>query len=196
MPIDLADVSIECDWHQDGTPMNVHPTQGLRYTHTDETTELSVPSILSMIPSPLAVAVGHTQEPSSQDPQQGSQWAGRKSAIMLSRSSRRPAGIRRDPMGRYSCEECGKSYSQPQGTRRHQRETHRTHDSSICLICRNFEWARPYLLRKHLEKKHSDVDINGALDEAMRSRCKVTDFTSHHRDKAIINHSTRELAFP
>ena len=180
MPIDLACVNIECDWDQDGTPRNVHPTQDLRYAHTDETTELSVPSILSMIPSPLAVAVGHSHEQCSpQDHQQGSQWAGRQSTIMSSRSSRRPAGIRRDPMGRHLCDDCGKSYSQPQGTRRHQRETH---DSSICSICRKFKWARPYLLKKHLEKKHSDVDIDAALNEAMRTRRKGTDFTSHHRD--------------
>jgi hypothetical protein len=182
MPIDLAYVNIECDWHQDGTPRNIRPTQGLRYTHTDETTELSVPSILPMVPSTLAVAIGHSQEQeqrSPQDRQQGSQWAGRQSTITSSRPSRRSAGIRRDPMGRYSCDECGKSYSQPQGTRRHQRETH---DTSICSICHKFEWARPYLLKNHLEKKHSDVDIDAALNEAMRTRHKVTDFTSHHRD--------------
>lgn len=166
-----------CGWHQEGLPTDAPPIQGPRHTHTDETTDFPVQPILPMIPGPPAV--GQPQEQSPKDSQQGSQRDGRRSVIMSSQLSRRPAGISRDPMGRYSCEECGKSYSQPQGTRRHQRETH---DASFCLICHNFEWARPYLLKKHLEKEHSGIDIDAALDEAVRMRRTVTGFASHRWD--------------
>jgi len=152
--------------------------QSPRYAHMDTMSNFSVPSIFPMIPIPPTI--GHSQgQRSSQDCQQEPQETGRRLVIVSSQSSRRPAGIRRDHTGRYSCDECGKSYSQPSGTRRHQRETH---DASFCLICRHFEWGRPYLLREHLEKEHPDVDIDAALDEAVRARRKVTGVATHRRE--------------
>jgi hypothetical protein len=50
------------------------------------------------------------------------------------------------------------------------------------LICRDFEWGRPYLLREHLEKEHPDVDIDEALDEAVRARREVTGVATHRRE--------------
>jgi hypothetical protein len=54
------------------------------------------------------------------------------------------------------------------------------HDvSSLCTYCGVFEWGRPYRLREHLEEEHPDVDVEAALEEAIRTRRRVTSLTSH-----------------
>jgi len=75
-----------------------------------------------------------------------------------SRSSRRP-GARNGP---YFCDVCDKPYAQRQGVGRHRREKH---DARSCNHCVTFKFGRPYLYKKHLEKEHSDVDLDAELDE-------------------------------
>jgi hypothetical protein len=82
---------------------------------------------------------------------------------------------RMNAMGRYLCV-CGRSYSQIQGLRRHQREKH---EASLCLYCGVFEWSRRYRLKEHLMKQHPDVDIAAALAEVTRTRRRETGGTSH-----------------
>jgi hypothetical protein len=85
--------------------------------------------------------------------------------------------MHRTLMGQYSCNVCGKRYSQASGLGRHHRETH---EISLCMYCRDFKWGgRPYRLREHLEKRHPDVDVDAALDEATRTRRRTTIGTSH-----------------
>jgi Zinc finger, C2H2 type len=102
-------------------------------------------------------------------------------AVVPSGSSRGPvtSGMGRGPTSRYSCNICGRSYSQSQGLRRHQRERH---DASLCTYCGVFEWGRPYRLREHLEEEHPDVNVEAALEEATRTRRRATSFTSHRGD--------------
>jgi hypothetical protein len=100
------------------------------------------------------------------------QKTGKGPAVASSPPSRRPAVIRTSAKRQHSCNICSKTYSQPQGVRRHQRETHK---ASLCAYCHSFEWGRPYRLREHIKKWHPDVvDIDAALDEATEMRRKVT----------------------
>jgi len=63
--------------------------------------------------------------------------------------------------------------------RRHRREAH---EASLCMYGCDFEWGRPYRLREHLERWHSDVDIDAVLDEATRTRRRAKDIPSHRGD--------------
>ena len=81
------------------------------------------------------------------------------------------ASSERSPRGRYSCNICGQDYAQPQGLTRHQWEKHK---ARLCMYCREFTWGRPYLFRRHLVKRHPDIDPNAAMDEVTRIRRSTT----------------------
>jgi len=154
--------------------------QGPQYTGTNTTSNFLAPSIAPSIPRMPAVG-SYEEQRGPQDQYQESQWTGTRHDVVSSQSSRPPADIttRLAPMGRYSCNVCGKRFSQPQGTKRHQRETH---GASPCMYCGDFKWGRPYLLRDHLKKRHPDVNIDAALEEATRTRRRATGTTSDRGD--------------
>ena len=75
------------------------------------------------------------------------------------------------PKRLYSCDICGKKYSQPQGVSRHR---HAAHDNPhSCLRC-EFKWSRPYQYRIHLEKWHPDVDPDNVLGKSAGSHSRST----------------------
>ena len=107
--------------------------------------------------------------------------AGSGPRVTSLQSCRRPSGLRGGLKGPYSCNICGKRYSQPQGVRRHQREMH---GARLCNYCHDFEWGRPYRLREHLQKWHPDVDPIAALEEATGTR--------RHKETVTIRHLPQE----
>ena len=84
--------------------------------------------------------------------------------------ARRRAGMREVLKRSYSCDICGKKYSQPQGLSRHHQAEHNPHS---CLYC-GFKWSRPYQYRSHLEKWHLDVNADNILGKPAGSRRKST----------------------
>ena len=181
-PIGLVDVIATRDWHQEDMTMYTPSMQGRQYTRTNTTTNVLVPSIAPSIPRMPTVGL-HEEQIVSQGQGQESQRTTdeRQHDVVPSQSLRRPAGImiHRVPMGRYSCSVCGKRYAQPQGIKRHRREAH---EATQCMYCRDFRWGRPYLLRSHLKKRHPEVNIDAALEEAMGTRRRATGTTSYHGD--------------
>ena len=85
--------------------------------------------------------------------------------------ARRPTGMHEAPKRSYSCDVCGKQYSQPQGVSRHRQAEH--HSPHSCLYCA-FKWSRPYQYRVHLEKWHLDVNPDNVLGKPAGSRRKST----------------------
>jgi hypothetical protein len=77
-----------------------------------------------------------------------------------------PRGI-----SKYSCNICGKKYSQRQGVSRHYQSVHNSPHS--CLFC-DFKWTRPYLYTNHLKMCHPDVNADEVLGKSAGSRCKST----------------------
>jgi len=146
---------------------------GHQYTLTDTTSNSAALSALPGVPSMSTVVRCQAQR--TRKPGQFEK-AGSGSTIAPSQSCRRPNGIRGGLKGTYSCNICGKKYSQPQGVRRHQREMH---EARLCIYCRDFEWGRPYRLREHLQKWHPDVDPGAALEEATGTRHKETMTMTH-----------------
>jgi len=164
--------------------MYIPSMQSRRYTRTSTTTNFVVPPIAPSIPRVPTVGLCEEQSTSRDQYQEPQRTADRRQhGVVPSRPLplRRPAGIMicRTPMGRYSCNLCGKRFSQPQGIKRHQRETH---EARLCMYCRDFRWGRPYLLRGHLKKRHPDVNIDAALEEAMRMRRRATGIASYRGD--------------
>ncbi|KAI0253118.1 hypothetical protein BJV78DRAFT_242258 [Lactifluus subvellereus] len=88
--------------------------------------------------------------------------------------SSRSASARKNPKGPYPCESCYKTFAYPQVLYRHQREKH---EPDWCIFCGDFKWARPYLLKDHLIKKHPELDTDAALDDAMKARRRATTTT-------------------
>ena len=74
-------------------------------------------------------------------------------------------------ISRYSCNICGKKYSQRQGVSRHCQSAHSSPNS--CLFC-DFEWARPYLYTNHLKMCHPDVNADEVLGKPAGSRRSST----------------------
>ncbi|KAI0255254.1 hypothetical protein BJV78DRAFT_1279449 [Lactifluus subvellereus] len=68
---------------------------------------------------------------------------------------------------RYSCKDCGKEYTQPQGLSRHRREMH---ERRPCIYCLDFKWGRRYMLRKHIKEQHPELNTDAALNEATGTR--------------------------
>ncbi|KAI0255245.1 hypothetical protein BJV78DRAFT_753900 [Lactifluus subvellereus] len=105
------------------------------------------------------------QRTSRDIPQQFPQITKEPAPLSLSHSpasSDRAPSTRQALKGSYSCEKCDKEFSQPQGLSRHRREIH---EPKMCTLC-GFKWGRRYLLRKHLEKKHPELNTDSALDGA------------------------------
>ena len=101
----------------------------------------------------------------------------KKPAVVSSQRPGRLAGARkrREALERpYSCDRCGKRYSQPQNVLRHQREEHNKPHSCIVPGC-EFEWTRPDEFRAHLDDCHHDVDPDKVLDKpaGARRRSKI-----------------------
>ena len=86
----------------------------------------------------------------------------------------------------YSCNICSKVYAQPQGVRRHHREVHQV---NICTYC-DFKWGRPYQFRKHLKKKHPNVDP----DDVRRVLGGLTG--SHRKATTIPKYSPQQHVSP
>lgn len=72
---------------------------------------------------------------------------------------------------------CYASYAQRQGAWLHIRTVHNPKLS--CSLCSEFKWARPYEYRKHLRKKHPDVNPDLILGKASGSRRRATITTEH-----------------
>lgn len=183
-PIGLVDVNATRDRHQEDVTTYTPSMQSRQYTRTNTTTNFLVPSIAPTSSIPLMPTLGLYEEQivsQGQDQESQSTADERQHDVVPSRSLRRPVGImnRRAPMGRYSCNVCGNRYSQLQGIKRHQREAH---EASQCMYCRDFRWGRPYLLRGHLKKRHPEVNIDAALEEAMGTRRRATGTTSYRGD--------------
>ena len=95
----------------------------------------------------------------------------KRAAVSSLQLARRPTGMREAPKCSYSCDVCGKQYSQPQGVSRHRQAEH--HSPHSCLYCA-FKWSRPYQYRLHLEKWHLDVNPDNVLGKPAGSRRKST----------------------
>jgi hypothetical protein len=148
--------------------MDVSSDECIQHTHFDTMSNASVLSNCAVI-SRIAPVAQHEAQEASQDMLH--QVQGKAPAVASSPPSRGRAVICASAKLQHSCNICGKTYSQPQGVRRHQRETHK---ASLCAYCHSFEWGRPYRLREHIKKWHPDVvDIEAALDEATEMRHKV-----------------------
>ena len=74
-------------------------------------------------------------------------------------------------ISRYSCNICGKKYSQRQGVSRHCQSAHSSPHS--CLFC-GFKWTRPYLYTNHLKIYHPDVNADEVLGKPVGSRRSST----------------------
>ena len=111
---------------------------------------------------------------SCDQPQRSSELGGEPTAAFSTghtASSSQLAGICAAHQRRYSCQDCGKGYTQPQGLTRHRREMH---ERRSCIYCLDFEWGRRYRLRKHLETQHPELNTDAALDEATGTRRDAT----------------------
>jgi len=153
--------------YQEDVITDIRSVQGYyQYASPDTTANISVSSPLPDFPH--TPGIGQYQgQGSPEASHQESEKKGKRRVVVSPRSSQRPTGIHGARKGPHSCDVCSKSYSQPQGIKRHQRETHYV---SLCVYCRDFRWGRRYLLRKHLEKKHPNVDVDAALNEATSAR--------------------------
>lgn len=170
--------------------MHIPSGQGHWYTPANTTTALLMPSIDPSIMIPhMSVVDSYAKQRGSQDQYQEPQRTGTRHDVVpvssrssrSSRPSRPPAGIttRRAPMGQYPCNLCDKRYLRPRGLKRHQREAH---GASLCMYCHDFKWGRPYLLRNHLKKRHPDLNIDAALEEATRTHRRATGVASRRED--------------
>jgi Zinc finger, C2H2 type len=95
----------------------------------------------------------------------------------------RLACTRKAASRQYSCHDCGKRYTQPQGLRRHRNETH---ESELCIYCLAFQWGRRYKLKKHIRDKHPELNIDTALDLAMVTR-RGAAITSRYSSPLLIS---------
>jgi hypothetical protein len=140
------------------------------YTHSEATSGDSMPSALPVIPC-VPADLQYEEQQASQDAPQRLQEAAKGPATASPRSPRRaPASESGTAKQPYACNICGKTYSQSQGVRRHQRETHK---ATLCKYCHSFEWGRPYRLRDHYRKHHPEVNIEVAMKESSKKRSKA-----------------------
>lgn len=140
------------------------------YTCNEATSGDSMPSALPVTPC-VPEDLQYEEQQASQDAPQRLQETAEGLATASSRSSRRAPASRSGTARRpYACNICGKTYSQSQGVRRHQRETHK---ATLCKYCYSFEWGRPYRLRDHYRKHHPEVNIEVAMKEFSKKRSKA-----------------------
>ena len=149
---ELADADTSYNSHKDGVSIHVPSYQTHRYTPVGMTPDFTASSTLTEV----------------------SKKKRTQAAVSSLRPARRPAGMREASTGTrkrsYSCDICGKKYSQPQGVSRHRQAEHSPHS---CLYC-VFKWSRPYQYRAHLEKWHLDVNPDNVLGKPAGSRRKST----------------------
>ena len=134
----------------------------------------TVPLTPSGIPPFSPVTLSQDQVASRDRPQQLRQLDKEPATAFPARrpaSSSRSAGTHKAPKGPYPCENCDKTFACCQVLYRHQREKH---EPDWCIFCGDFKWARPYLLRDHLRKKHPELDTDVALADAKKARRRVT----------------------
>ena len=151
-------------------PQDRAPLTGVHKAISTFTVSLTPPGNLY---SPLAT-LRQNQEPSRDLPQRSRKLGKEPLTALPAQSpalSRRSAGARKTPNGPYPCENCCKTFAYPQVLYRHQREKH---EPDWCIFCGDFKWARPYLLKEHLIKKHPELDTDAALADVMKARRKVT----------------------
>lgn len=159
------------NWVNEDRTMDDPLDQDSPYTRSEATSCDSTPSTLPVFPWAPVDVRSEAQQASQDTPQQFQEKANGTPAAS-SPSSRRAASVNGIAKRPYACDICGKTYSQPQGVRRHQRETHK---ATLCTYCHSFEWGRPYRLREHYKRQHPEVDIDSdvALKEANRKRPKA-----------------------
>jgi hypothetical protein len=122
-----------------------------------------------------------TPDPARNQPQKFSRERGTGSSTPSSRPgddssmSESADGTCEAPRRQHTCLDCAKAYKQPQGLSRHRREVH---ERTSCIYCYDFEWGRRYILRRHIEKQHPELNIDVALEEATGTRRR------HNRRKA------------
>jgi hypothetical protein len=104
----------------------------------------------------------------------------KKHAGVPSQATVQPADIQGTSKSLFPCDKCNKQYTQPQGVTRHQREAHKI---SLCPICNNFRWSRPYQLTKDIKGQHPDINLDATLFEATRCRRKATKKKRHLRQQ-------------
>jgi hypothetical protein len=145
--------------------MGVSLDHGHRHTHIHKTSS----SISARSTTPV-VSCGQTvvQDGVSRERFHQLQTTGGNLAAAISRPSLRPGKKRGAPQGRHSCSICKLDYAQPQGLTRHQREKHK---ARLCMYCREYSWARPYLFKEHLLRRHPGIDPGAAIEGAIGSVC-------------------------
>jgi len=139
------------------------------YTRSEATSGDSTPSTLPAVPCAPAHVRYEARQASQDTPRQFQETANGPAATS-SPPSQRTANVDETARRPYACNICGKTYSQSQGVRRHQRETHK---ANLCTLCHSFEWGRPYRLREHYKRQHPEVDIDVAMKEATGKRPKA-----------------------
>ena len=159
------------NWVRENQTVDNPLDQDSLYRRSEATSSDSTPSTLPVTPCAPANVRYEAQQASQDTPQQFQETA-KGPAAASSPSSRQTASVNGTAKRPYACNICAKTYSQPQGVRRHQRETHK---ASLCTHCHTFEWGRPYRLREHYKRQHPEVDIDSdvALKEATRKRPKA-----------------------
>ena len=172
---------------QQAVSINLSGDLGHQQTGFDTTSDFSISSTAPEN-SCMTAVMQYQEQRTSRDGRQTFE----KKAVNCSRtattphlSSRQPLapGRRAAPERPYSCNACGKRYAQPQGVRRHQRETHK---ARLCKYCLTFEWGRPYRYRQHLIKWHPVVDADAALDEATALQGTATIVTQYARKQGLV----------
>ena len=179
--------------YQQAVSINLPSDLGHQQTGFDTTSDFSISSTAPEN-SCMTAVMQYQEQRTSRDGRQTFE----KKAVNCSRtattshlSPRQPLapGRRTAPDRPYSCKACGKRYAQPQGVRRHQRETHK---ARLCKYCLTFEWGRPYRYRQHLIKRHRDVDADAALGEATALQRVATIVTQYARKQGPVFPPTPE----
>ena len=155
------------DWVEEKVTVDNPLDQDSLYTRIEATSRDLTPSTLPVIPSAQADVRYEAQQASQDSPRQFQETAKGPAVASSPSSRRRTASVNGTARRPYACNICGKTYSQSQGVRRHQRETHK---ATLCTLCHSFEWGRPYRLREHYKRRHPEVDTDAAMKEATRKR--------------------------
>jgi len=160
------------NWCQERASPIVPQVQSYQYTRDDKTPNDSVASPLPLLRCTTRAQCQESASLAHDQPQQ-LQAVEKGPIATSSRSSRQRAAVHGASRRRYFCKICGRTYAQPQGVTRHQREMHNL-KVNLCRHCGVFKWVRPYLFREHLERQHHDIDPDAELEEIKRNSCRAT----------------------